>query len=217
MKNTLAALPVLLVALIAGLTGCTNTLIVPPGEAAAHPEARYSRIVRASHVDGVYIKATVPDTADSLVRIAFDKEGGRIDPVHLTVTGTDTLGQARSFDIDKLAYVEFQQTDAGRRFMLGPALIALLHEKNVSMDRLRRGSAAPYYDVVEFRHGAVYDSTGNAIVGTTRRGTVLHTPIDQVFYLRYTWRNWERTFRVALGMATAAAVAGGTAVVLNPK
>ncbi len=215
-RTLLLSFSVILVTL---LTGCSHTLRVPPAEAPSHPDVRYTRMVKAAHATAVYLKADSLIGADSLVKVDFDQNGGRVDVARMTVDGVDTRGEERSFAIDSLSYVEFKPTDAGRQYMPVSALTKTLRDTTISMARMQRSDAPPCYDVIDFKNGGVYDPKANAIVGMTSRGTRVRTPMNQVYYLQYSWREWHtgRIFRAGLGLAAAAAVASGGAVVFDPK
>ncbi len=216
-RITARSIPILLLAVLAVLGGCTKTYRYSPDEAAASSRQHFDLVVVPSTIRGVVALERIPvaDTAgiDSATAAAiaarppiprvfwFDSAGGTIDVDQRVVSGRLKGGEERRFPFDSVLYAQFGGIDKHvARMSIKEYVTAQALALQTSPKELKWRSY-PCWNVVRYnQYKGVRHVEAGSITGRTRGGSQLEIPFSSVRYLEYHEPNVYKTARI--GMTT---------------
>lgn len=206
-------------------SGCGTSKIILSKDIAGLPGEKYIEIVRPAPLVGVVIapeENVLYDTLngqlyprltgyDSPEIVTFDSSGGTIDLDNRTVTGVSEAGKLFTGGFVNLLFLQVKEVDLAKKFITPMELTCDWESVTAKPGKRIKHGSSPCWDVVEFEDdGGRYDSTTQAVVGLTKRGTPVAVKTQDILQARNYRKNPYKTARLAISVAGLFLFANGT-------
>jgi hypothetical protein len=195
--------------------GCSSSLVAVKGNLPTQPGIKYVELVRPAPIVGVVIAREdqiVYDTLGDnvyprLVRgsvpgvISFDSTGGNVQVDKQMVSGISSQGEEVEQAFSSLLYLQVKEVDLAKKFITPYDLTCDREDAINNPDKRIKHGSSPCWDVIEFdKHGGKYDSSSQAIVGISRRGSEVDIALDDCLQIRYRRPDPWQTMRLGVSL-----------------